>query len=384
MSVATFLKETGERRTQAASSCGDEAAVELLESLVRIPSLSGGERWASEYLVGKMRAMGYAAQVDEAGSAVGMLGDPSAGAKEIVLLGHIDTVAGDVPVRREGDWLWGRGSVDAKGPLCALAVGAARAVLPAGVRVWVVGATEEEAVSSKGARHFAVGRRPDVCLIGEPSGWDGVTLGYKGRMLCRGRVTRDTAHTAMPVAGAAELAADFWTRVRGVCAERNVGSVGAFDTLQPSLQRFNTTTDGLHETAEVLIGFRLPPGISPLEVQEACRRAAPEGAVLEFEGHEVAHRSDRSSLAARALTTAIRAVGGRPVPKVKTGTCDMNILAPIWGCPIAAYGPGDSTLDHTAEERVSVGEYAKSIEVVRRAVEAMAGELTGSGRGAPE
>ncbi len=354
----------------------DTFAVDLLESLVRIPSLSGSEHAASAYLVGQMQTLGYGAHVDEAGSAVGMLGDPSPGAKEIVLLGHIDTVPGDVPVRREGDVLWGRGSVDAKGPLCAFVVGAARAHLPPGVRVWVVGATEEEAVSSKGARHFAVGRRPDACIIGEPSAWDGVTLGYKGRMLCHASVTRDTAHTARPVPGAAEVAADYWHKVREMCAERNEGSKGAFDTLQPSLQYFNTVTNGLHETATLTIGFRLPPGTTPGDVEHACRALAPEGAALEFVGKEVAHQSDRSGLVARALTTSIRAAGGRPIPKLKTGTCDMNILAPIWNCPIAAYGPGDSTLDHTPEERVSISEYLRAIDVVRRAVESIAHELT--------
>lgn len=353
----------------------DRSAVDLLESLVRIPSLSGAERAASAYLAERMRLLGYAAHVDESDSAVGMLGDPSPNAREIVLLGHIDTVPGDIPVRRVGDELWGRGSVDAKGPLCTFVAGAARAQLPRGVRVWVVGATEEEAVSSRGARHFAIGRRPDACIIGEPSAWDGVTLGYKGRMLCEASVTRDTAHTARPVPGAAEVAADYWHRVRAMCEERNENSKGAFDTVQPSLQKFNTVTDGLHETATLTIGFRLPPGVTPADVERDCRALVPEGTTLRIIGHEVAHQADRSSLVARALTTSIRAVGGRPVPKVKTGTCDMNILAPIWGCPIAAYGPGDSSLDHTPEERVSISEYLRAVEVVRRAVEAIANEL---------
>ena len=50
-----------------------------------------------------------------------------------MLLGHIDTVPGRVPVRREGGRLYGRGAVDAKGPLaCFVAArGAWREVRPA-------------------------------------------------------------------------------------------------------------------------------------------------------------------------------------------------------------------------------------------------------------
>src|SRR5947207_10534452 len=93
------------------------AAVELVRGLVAIKSLSRQEAEASKWLADQMQRIGYErAFVDEAGNAVGELGDPSA-ARTIVLLGHIDTVPGNIPVRIEGDLLYGRGSVDAKGPL---------------------------------------------------------------------------------------------------------------------------------------------------------------------------------------------------------------------------------------------------------------------------
>ena len=86
--------------------------VELLRELVSIASPSTQEQAASAYLVDAMRARGYdEAFVDTAGNAVGIWGR---GEREIVLLGHIDTVPGHIPVRQEGDLLYGRGSVDAK------------------------------------------------------------------------------------------------------------------------------------------------------------------------------------------------------------------------------------------------------------------------------
>jgi LysW-gamma-L-lysine carboxypeptidase len=44
----------------------------------------------------------------------------------------------------------------------------------------------------------------------------------------------------------------------------------------------------------------------------------------------------------------------------------MTILAPAWGCPMVAYGPGDSRYDHTPMERLSLADFTRSITVLRR------------------
>src|SRR5919202_3998180 len=89
---------------------GASAAVELLRGLVEIPSVSGDERGAVDYLVAAMQRLGMQAHVDETGNAVGSVGK---GRPEIVLIGHIDTVPGNIPVRIEDGKLYGRGAVDA-------------------------------------------------------------------------------------------------------------------------------------------------------------------------------------------------------------------------------------------------------------------------------
>src|SRR5262245_58240990 len=137
-----------------------DRAISLLSGLVGIRSLSGEEREASTWLAEQARDAGYdRAFVDAAGNAVAELGDEGA-SRVVVLLGHIDTVPGHVPVRierRDGrDVLYGRGSVDAKGPLATFVAAGARLgsawARANDVRVVAVGAVEEEAASSKGAR----------------------------------------------------------------------------------------------------------------------------------------------------------------------------------------------------------------------------------------
>src|SRR5258708_32173468 len=119
----------------------------LLAGLLNAYSPSHEERNASEYLAGWMQSAGYdRAFVDDAGNAVGVLGD---GPQEIVLLGHIDTVPGFINVEVRDGLLYGRGSVDAKGPLATFAAATARVGRLPGWRIVVIGAVEEEAASSK-------------------------------------------------------------------------------------------------------------------------------------------------------------------------------------------------------------------------------------------
>src|SRR5437867_13336497 len=100
-----------------------ETGIELLEEMLSIPSPSTQERQLGQWLVSRLRSMGFAARRDEAGNVVAFWGS---GPREVVLLGHIDTVPGFIPVRRDGDRLFGRGAVDAKGPLAAAITAGAR------------------------------------------------------------------------------------------------------------------------------------------------------------------------------------------------------------------------------------------------------------------
>ncbi len=138
----------------------------LLHGLVAIQSLSGEEDNAVSYLVGEMKTRGFdEAFVDRAGNAVGVKGN---GPTKIVLLGHIDTVPGDIPVRVLDGVLHGRGAVDAKGPLATF-VAAAEQAAGDNATITVVGAVGEESIGSPGAHEAATWPAPHFCIIGEPS-----------------------------------------------------------------------------------------------------------------------------------------------------------------------------------------------------------------------
>jgi len=353
----------------------------LLEELVCIESPSGEERRAVEFLVGAMRELGLQTAIDEAGNAVGWReGERTGGVglRDVVLLGHIDTYPGNPPVRRAGDLLYGRGCVDAKGPLAAFVVALANLEeIPAGVRVMVAGAVEEECATSRGARHLAATLRPEACIIGEPSRWDGVTLGYKGRAIVRYALERSCSHSAGPEESVSDSFVRWWHEVARDAAAMTPEAKGVFGRVQAGLRNVNTSGDGLRERIDAAAGFRLPPGVCGEDIEAICRRRAGE-ALIEVSGMELAHVEPRSSGVVSALSAAIRDGGGVPRQQVKTGTADMNVVAPVWGCPIAAYGPGDSSLDHTPDEHVSMEEFHKAVGVLGRTLAGVDGWL---GRG---
>ncbi|NWG17007.1 MAG: [LysW]-lysine hydrolase [Chloroflexi bacterium] len=345
---------------------------ELLAELVSRYSPSTQEAEAAAYLVGWMRDSGFHAYRDAAGNACGICG-PLDAPNTLMLLGHIDTVPGLIPVRVENGCLYGRGSVDAKGSLAAFAEAAASAHLPDGWRVVVVGAVEEEIATSRGAVFVRDHFSPTACIIGEPSGAERITLGYKGRLLVDYRLTRPVAHTAQPIPSVGELGFTFWQKITDWANSRNAGIAGSFDRVMPHLRCINTVTDHFADTLTMTVGFRLPPGLPPEEAFAVLQTFAEPDAELHPYGMEHAYRGDRANGLVRGMLAAIRAGGGQPGFVLKTGTSDMNVVAHRWNCPIIAYGPGDSGLDHTPDEHLPLAEYQCAVEVLRRFLENLSG-----------
>jgi LysW-gamma-L-lysine carboxypeptidase len=341
----------------------DEVA--LLEGLLNRYSPSGHESEAVSYLVEQMTALGYEAFADEAGNAVGTYG---AGPDTVMLLGHIDTVAGLIPVRRDGDQLWGRGAVDAKGSLACFVAAAHRAREHMGSRrVVVVGAVGEEA-DSPGAQYVKGRYRPAVTVIGEPSGWDKITIGYKGSVWYGYQCQRPQAHSAARAENACEAAVCFWNRVTAWAEAYNVEHSRVFEQVSPSLRAWGSHTDGLTDSATLQFNVRLPLGMS-VEACDQGLRGLLDGAELTLQPRGTpAYRGEKNTPLVRAFLAAIRQMGGTPSFSLKTGTADMNVVGPVWNTPIVAYGPGDSALDHTPEERLSIAEYRRAIAVLSEAL----------------
>jgi LysW-gamma-L-lysine carboxypeptidase len=360
-----MVMETTDSNAQSNSANGmADEEFDLLQRAVAIYSPSRDEETASHFFVEAMTARGFRSFRDDVGNAVGILGD---GPKRIAFLGHIDTVRGEIDVRIEDGKLFGRGAVDAKGAFCAFISAATRLARSSnleGKSLIAIGAVEEEAATSRGARFAMTQFMPDFCINGEPSGWNAMTLGYKGRLLVKYFLRQPMTHTASATKSACERGFDFWRAVCHMSDQFNAHR-SVFDRLDPSLRKVHSDSDGNYEHIDMWLGFRLPVGYDVEALKAFLCEVAAEGQ-LQFSGEEHAVKMDKSSALVRAFLRAIRDTGGEPRFKVKTGTSDMNVVAPVWKCPILAYGPGDSSLDHTPNEHIFIDEYFRSIDVLEK------------------
>jgi len=154
----------------------------------------------------------------------------------------------------------------------------------------------------------------------------------------------------------------------GWADEQNRGTTRLFEAVSPQLRAINTESDGFIDTVRLTVGFRLPPHLSPEEVTTVARALAAPEAQLYAYSTAAAYQGDKNNPLVRGTLAAIRANGARPGFVLKGGTSDMNVVGARWTCPIIAYGPGDSHLDHTPDEHLSLPEYAQAVYTLRHLI----------------
>jgi len=313
------------------------------------------------WLVARMKSLGYSESfIDDAGNAVGVMGS---GSKQVVLLGHIDTVPGEIKVEEVDGLLYGRGSVDAKGPLACFVDTVAKVGVQDNWQFVVIGAVEEER-DSDGARFVVDQYKPDFAIIGEPNQWDRVALGYKGSAWAHVTVKRGQAHSASGEETAAEAAVETWLKIKSYVDLFNADKQKAFDKLLLTLRGMESDSNDFEQLARLRVGVRLPVEVSP-DVWYGKLKEIIGEAEVERLGYAVpAWGCEKNTKLVRSFLSGIRFQGGEPRFVYKTGTADLNIVAPVWRCPAVVYGPGDSSLDHTPNEYISLEDYQKAVDVL--------------------
>ena len=327
----------------------------LLAQLVSIRSVSGNEREAAEALAAFFEQHDRTVEIDE-------IGNVRAPADDTVLLtSHIDTVPGEIPVEvvegDDGAELWGRGSVDATGSLAAMAVAAVE------TGASFVGVVGEES-DSRGAWHLVDDRvAPDAVINGEPSGWNGITLGYRGLLEGTYVATSESGHSSRPDPNAIQHAMNWWNRVDRVFEPDEWVPVFEQVTTKPIDFEGGISVDGLSMEATMEFQLRVPPARTPDEVRVLADAELETGTVNWTGSTPPVMTSPRTEVA-RVFRVAIRDAGGDPRLLRKTGTSDMNVYAAHWDCPMVTYGPGNSDLDHAPDEHLSLDEFDTSVAVL--------------------
>jgi [amino group carrier protein]-lysine/ornithine hydrolase len=358
-------------------------AVRLLTNLLGIYSPSGKEEDIANFLAGEMRKLGFQVGVDGIGNVIGVVGE---GEPTIFLCGHMDTVAGHLPLRIEEGKIYARGAVDAKGPLAAMVMAAAKvAKEPAfkGKGKILVASVVEEEATSRGVKHIITqGIKADYAIFGEPSGVENITIGYKGQIQLRIVCKTETGHSSTPwmYDNALEKAYELWEQIK---------NASSYPSLDPSASPYNAVTACLVKVVggratsvvpfevEMDLDIRVPIQFSTAKVFEQIEKIIskyqavnPKVAVKAtvqdtVEPFEV----NKASPLVHILSSSVRKVLNKPATLLhKTGTGDMNILGKAMNMPIVTYGPGDSHLDHTIEEHIVISEYLNAIDVYKETI----------------
>ncbi len=358
-----------------------EQAVRFLTNLLGIYSPSGKEQDIANFLAERMKRMGFEVGIDAIGNVIGVIGE---GEPVILLCGHMDTVAGHVPLRVEEGKIYARGAVDAKGPLAAMIIAAAQAAKEPGFKgkILVASVVEEEA-TSRGVRHLITqGIKADYAIFGEPSGVENITIGYKGQIQLKIVVRTATGHSSTPwlFENALEKAYELWRQFKAACP---------YPSLEPEETPFGSITVCLVRIvggsgnsvipfeAEMNLDVRVPIQFTTAQVYDKMSRiianyqatnprvsikATVMDTVEPFE-------ANKASPLVHAMSSSVRKVINKPAKLLrKTGTGDMNILGKAMNLPIVTYGPGESYLDHTVDEHIDVKDYLEAIQVYKETI----------------
>ena len=329
----------------------------LTADLVARPSESFHEAPLADWLEAELRGLTHL-DVTRVGDNVVARTELGRGIR-LILGGHTDTVAanGNAEPRIVGDVLWGVGAADMKGGLAVMLSSARTHTEPAVDLTYVFYAREEVA-----SEHSGLGElfelRPDlvagdVALLGEPT--DGaLEAGCQGSVRVKVTLVGERAHTARAWMGRNAI-----HRVGPL-----VDAIAAYEPRQPEISgcRFHealqivaieggVSGNVVPDRVTVTIAHRFAPDRDPATAEAHLR--AVLGPFLEIgdsvEVLDVAHAAppsvDHPVVAALIERNELAVTA-------KLGWTDVARFAAA-GIPAANFGPGDPSVAHTADERVS-------------------------------
>jgi len=350
-------------------------AVKMLEKSLRLYTPSLNEKSIAEFLADKCDDLGFEnIHIDEVGNLIATKGS---GSPKILLCGHMDTVPGKIKVRKEGDVLYGRGASDAKAPLLAMLFAAASVQNNNGT-ITFVGAVDEEG-NATGIKNLVKDKLDfDYAIFGEPSGVKQVTIAYKGRLAINLRINvGESAHASAPwlSKNAIEESLIFIKELKKILESGQQDKKKGM-MITATLTEINGGTSHNITPKECVstLDIRIPVDTNCKKVEEQISKSVDEvskkrgveafySILDETEPFEAPHNSPL----VRAFTLGVLDVEHtRPTLIRKTGTGDMNVIGIRLKIPVVTYGPGDPHASHTVNESVSIDEYLRGIEVLKR------------------
>ncbi len=345
--------------------------IEEFTNLLRKYSPTGNEAEAINYIAKLAKSYGYEeVYVDEIGNLHAIYGN---GPLELALIPHVDTVPGEINVQVVNEKIYGRGAVDAKGPLYAMLVGAAlvKRHVEDEIRVHFIAEVGEEG-DSRGARYLiSKGFKPSSIIIGEPSSTTGVVIAYRGSIHLKIECSSKGGHPASPMQNmsAYEKFLNVWSRI-------SKEAPGTFYDIPQARITFIRAGDSYNKLPEKLIAYvdiRVP---SPNKMWNEDFNMFHRKIKSIIENNDCSVKTlgitkpvrvSPNTPIVRAVMRAIIRNGKKPILLRKYGSSDMNLFYNMVK-DIVAYGPGNSALSHSSNEFISLSDLIFGIKVYANAI----------------
>lgn len=336
----------------------------LLLSLIEVYTPPGGEARLHSTLFKLTRGLGLRdTYVDDVGNFFASCGG---GPIKVLLASHLDTVPGKIESFFDGECVYGRGAVDAKGPFLAFLMAASEVADSInGVEIKVAGLVREE-LDGLGAKHLVdEGFRADHILVGEPTNL-GIAVAYRGSITIEAWARARGGHSSAPYIGdsALDRLLAFILEVR----EKFRGSSYEEATSAVTTLNAGDWPGRLPEKARAHVNIRFPKSYEADSAMKTLLDIAKKHDIqIKVIDSTPPIEVGLDSKMVRAMMRGCLKNNLRPKIVKKTGTSDMNILAKLTNS-IAAFGPGDSRLAHTRDEKISVDDLIKASKIISTAL----------------
>ncbi|BCU70514.1 N-acetyl-lysine deacetylase [Stygiolobus caldivivus] len=327
---------------------------ELLLELLKIYTPSGEEYKALSFFEKVSKELNLELRVTSSNSYY--LGKDS----DILLVSHVDTVPGYIEPRDENGIIYGRGAVDDKGPLIAMLM-ATSILNDKGYSISFAALSDEEN-KSKGARELvSTGKRYKYIIVGEPSNTSGIVVEYRGVLHVDIKCSDKPQHSSSANSNLIVNIADKILRVSKFPESYDIPSI------IPTIFHAGEYINKSPSSGVVHFDIRYSVKSSKEDLLLKIRDVFKDCEIVIVEDIPPVKVSTNSNLVKSIMRGLIKQ-GIKPSLTRKYGTSDMNILSVITS-DIVNYGPGDSKLEHTDYEHISLEEIFISINTYVSAIE---------------
>ncbi|MHA1684559.1 MAG: M20/M25/M40 family metallo-hydrolase [Promethearchaeota archaeon] len=358
----------------------------VLRESIRIFAPSWNEGEIVQLLVRTFKDVSKDIRTDKVGNLIVTLGS---GHPIVLFSSHMDTIDQELDFSEDETFINGRGSVDCRSSLVAMALAARRVAFKGFNGTLIFAGIVAEETSLDGIDEFlASSPRPDCAIFGEPTALK-ICIAYKGRVWIDVRVNAKPGHVAAA-----------WIHVNGIDViydlYKDIEAGLALLIKNKKLSPFYTPratittmkTDGvanmLPGTVISDIDIRFPPSMKKERILQVINESKER--VLEK------HRGvdDRLEIDVRVksqingirvptdndlcknLGEAVREITNQnPKFVKKTGTTFMNSIGDFFKCPVVTFGPGDPSLEHCTDECIEKAEFFKAIDILENFIEKM-------------